>query len=53
MENLLDKLTKQAKCEARDALRLVVMTLNGLAGVHALSLQVCGRDIGGHVVGGP
>ena len=43
MENLLSKLIQQAKVEARDALRLVVLTLNGLAGIHILGCRVSGR----------
>lgn len=40
MESLLGKLTKQAKMEAREALRVLVSTLNGLAGIHTLAHQV-------------
>lgn len=51
MENLLSKLIQQAKVEARDALRLVVLTLNGLAGIHILGHWVSGavscESIGG------
>lgn len=41
MENLLEKLSKQAMVEAREALRQLVSTLNGLAGIHILDKKVC------------
>ena len=49
MENLLEKLSKQAMVEAREALRQLVSTLNGLAGVHILADKV-GLECGGVVL---
>ena len=40
MENLLEKLCQQAKVEAREALRQLVSTLNGMAGIHILDDKV-------------
>lgn len=40
MKNLLGKLIMQAKTDARDVLRHLVSTLNGLAGVHILGDEV-------------
>ena len=42
MDVLLSKLTQQAKVEAREALRQLVSTLNGLAGLHTLDNEVSG-----------
>lgn len=40
MEDLLAKLMKQAKVEARESLRQLISTLNGLAGIYALQNDV-------------
>lgn len=40
MKNLLGKLIMQAKTDARDVLRQLISTLNGLAGVHILGSEV-------------
>lgn len=41
MDYLLSKLSQQAKVEARESLRQLVSTLNGLAGLHSLNAVVC------------
>ena len=40
MPQLLDKLTKQAKLEAREALRKLILSQNGLAGLYILKEEV-------------
>lgn len=40
MEELLKKLGVQAKQEGRECLRMLVMSINGLAGVHILNKEV-------------
>lgn len=42
MEDLLSKLTKQSRVEARETLREIVASLNGLAGLHSLKNEVGG-----------
>ena len=40
MPQLLEKLTVQAKLEAREGLRKSILSLNGLAGLYILKLEV-------------
>lgn len=48
MPQLLEKLTTQAKVEAREGLRAMVAALNGLAGIFIIQKEV--RLIAMHVV---
>ena len=41
MDELLKKLAVQAKQEGREHLRLLVMSLNGVAAIHILEKKVC------------
>ena len=41
MDFLLSRLTQQDKLEARESLRLEVMSLNGLAGLISLRAHIC------------
>ena len=41
MPQLLDKLIVQAKAEAREELRKLILSFNGLAGLYILKEEVC------------
>ena len=52
MPQLLEKLTAQAKLEAREGLRKSILSLNGLAGLYILKFEVlykCWLCVYGHI----